>query len=89
MAANDPGPAPALVSAKTDEDSIKADVQVRHDNDSMGELDRPVAPDQFDERFQTGKYELWAYYSYYIGNNVSIFCLVEDVAALHCCVHAH
>lgn len=71
-AANDPGPALAMASAKTgEEESIKADVQVRHDQDSLGESERPVAPDQFDERFQTGKYELWAYYSYYIGNNVS------------------
>lgn len=74
-AANDPGPAPALaVSANPEDDAGKADVQVRHErDDAEGELgeDRPVAPDQFDVRFQTGKYELWAYYSYYIGNNVS------------------
>ncbi|KAF2099009.1 hypothetical protein NA57DRAFT_38857 [Rhizodiscina lignyota] len=33
------------------------------------DAERPVAPDQFDEQFETGKWEIWAYYSYYIGNN--------------------
>jgi hypothetical protein len=37
---------------------------------SLVEEDRPVAPDQFDEQYETGKYELWAWYAYYIGNNV-------------------
>ncbi|KIW75257.1 hypothetical protein Z517_12031 [Fonsecaea pedrosoi CBS 271.37] len=31
--------------------------------------DRPVAPDQFDPKYQTSKWERWAYYCYYIGNN--------------------
>ncbi|KAJ5081777.1 hypothetical protein NUU61_010041 [Penicillium alfredii] len=31
--------------------------------------DRPVAPDQFDERYRTTRKEVWAYYAYYIGNN--------------------
>ena len=29
----------------------------------------PVAPDQFDPKYETTKWEIWAYYSYYIGNN--------------------
>ena len=33
------------------------------------ESDHPVAPDQFDPKYQTDKKEIWAYYSYYIGNN--------------------
>ncbi|KAB8339325.1 hypothetical protein FH972_022258 [Carpinus fangiana] len=50
--------------------------------DDVGEIreveESPVAPDQFDERFETSRNELWAYYaiidtndhpSYYIGNN--------------------
>jgi len=28
-----------------------------------------VAPDQFDPAYETSKWEIWAYYSYYIGNN--------------------
>ncbi|KAK5701392.1 hypothetical protein LTR17_022628 [Elasticomyces elasticus] len=35
----------------------------------LAEEEHPVAPDQFDERFETSKYEIWSYYSYYIGNN--------------------
>lgn len=36
---------------------------------SMEEEERPVAPDQFDERYETNKWEIWSYYAYYIGNN--------------------
>ncbi|KAF4177161.1 hypothetical protein CNMCM8694_001179 [Aspergillus lentulus] len=41
------------------------------DNKESEEL---VAPDVFDERYRTTKWELWAYYAYYIGNNgLSLF----------------
>lgn len=30
---------------------------------------QPIAPDQFDPQWETSKWEIWAYYSYYIGNN--------------------
>lgn len=36
---------------------------------AAAEEDHPVAPDQFDPRFETGRWEIWAYYAYYIGNN--------------------
>lgn len=29
----------------------------------------PIAPDQFDPKWETTKTEIWAYYAYYIGNN--------------------
>ena len=29
----------------------------------------PTAPDQFHPHYETSKYEIWAYYAYYIGNN--------------------
>ncbi|KAJ5273243.1 hypothetical protein N7478_008368 [Penicillium angulare] len=33
-----------------------------------------IVPDQFDENYRTSKREIWAYYSYYIGNNgLSLF----------------
>lgn len=33
-----------------------------------------VAPDVFDEKYRTTKWEIWAYYAYYIGNNgLSLF----------------
>ena len=35
--------------------------------DSSEEL--PIAPDQFDPQYETSRWEIWAYYSYYIGNN--------------------
>ena len=31
--------------------------------------EEPIAPDQFDATYETSKWEIWAYYSYYIGNN--------------------
>lgn len=38
------------------------------DLDDFGE-EHPVAPDQFDPKYETTKWERWAYYCYYIGNN--------------------
>jgi hypothetical protein len=71
MASNDLGPAPQMVGAAA-EDTIKGDVAVRNKSgDLIVEDGKPVAPDQFEPKYETGKYELWAYYSYYIGNNVS------------------
>ncbi|GIJ88787.1 hypothetical protein Asppvi_007714 [Aspergillus pseudoviridinutans] len=38
------------------------------------ESEELVAPDVFDERYRTTKWEIWAYYAYYIGNNgLSLF----------------
>lgn len=31
--------------------------------------DRPVAPDQFDPKYEATQKEIWSYYSYYCGNN--------------------
>ncbi|KAK5403070.1 hypothetical protein LTR06_010163 [Exophiala xenobiotica] len=33
------------------------------------EEERPIAPDQFDPRYETTRWERWAYYCFYIGNN--------------------
>jgi hypothetical protein len=33
------------------------------------EDEHPVAPDQFDPKYETTRWEIWAYYSYYIGDN--------------------
>jgi len=46
----------------------EADLYGPSGNNGTGE-ERPVAPDQFDPKYQTTKWEIWAYYSYYIGNN--------------------
>lgn len=79
MASNDLGPAPVLKDTPaTADDAIRGDAEVRSTGKgSVVELNaKPVAPDQFDDRYETGKYELWAYYSYYIGNNVSLFAFL-------------
>lgn len=33
------------------------------DVDVQDESERPIAPDQFDERYRTTRKEIWAYYS--------------------------
>ena len=55
------------VASADKEDPTKGAVE--EEDGQLVEEDRPVAPDQFDEKYETSKYEIWAYYSYYIGNN--------------------
>ena len=57
MASNDPGLAPMGANA---EDPMKGAVEEDKDG-RLIEDDRPVAPDQFDEKYQTDKREIWAY----------------------------
>ncbi|CAK1360005.1 unnamed protein product [Cercospora beticola] len=64
MASADPGLAQASAPA---EDPTKG--AIVKDNDSLVETEHPVAPDQHDLRYETSRNEIWAYYSYYIGNN--------------------
>jgi len=64
MAANDPGLAQVAVPAV---DPAKG--MVEDSKDGTAEEDHPVAPDQFDEKYETSKWEVWSWYSYYIGNN--------------------
>ena len=61
MASNDPG----FAVMPAAEDPQKGDIEVS----SLPGEDRPVAPDQFDPQYETSKWEIWAYYAYYIGNN--------------------
>ena len=60
MASNDP----AFVPPAT-EDMKKGSIE----DHGIYEEDRPVAPDQFDPRYETSRREIWAYYLYYVGNN--------------------
>lgn len=62
MAATDPG----FVVMPLAEDPQKGGIE-NPSQDSSDEL--PVAPDQFDPQYETTRWEIWAYYSYYIGNN--------------------
>lgn len=66
MAAADPGF--AATSAVFAVDPTKGMVEEQKDG-TMVEEEQPVAPDQFDERYETTRLEIWSYYSYYIGNN--------------------
>lgn len=65
MASTDPGLAQVAATA---EDPIKGAIY-KDDGELMEEEDRPVAPDQFDVRYETTKKEIWAWYGYYMGNN--------------------
>lgn len=47
--------------------SIAKDLDVGGDPGPLEE-DRPIAPDQFDPRFETSKAEIYSYYCYYVGN---------------------
>jgi hypothetical protein len=58
MAAPDPGLATLAADA---EDPKKGGLE-EHDG-VVAETERPVAPDQFDEHYETSKWEIWAYYS--------------------------
>lgn len=65
MAAADPGLAQLAAPA---EDPDKGMVVTDPAEGAIIE-EHPIAPDQFDERFETSRYEIWAWYAYYIGNN--------------------
>lgn len=60
MASNDPG----FAVMPTAEDPKSGGIEAS----SLTE-EQPVAPDQFDPAYETSRWEIWAYYSYYIGNN--------------------
>jgi hypothetical protein len=53
MASNDPGLAPLNAPA---EDPTKGAIDVPND-------DTPVAPDQFDPKYETTRKEIWSYYA--------------------------
>ncbi|RMY98483.1 hypothetical protein D0862_07566 [Hortaea werneckii] len=65
MAANDPGLAQTAAAA---EDPSKGMVENTKDAGILEET-HAIAPDQFDQKYETSKYEVWSWYSYYIGNN--------------------
>ncbi|KAE8147445.1 autophagy-related protein 22-like protein [Aspergillus avenaceus] len=52
----------------------KSPEPLAEEENSGKDLEQVVVPDQFDEKYQTTKWEIWAYYAYYIGNNgLSLF----------------
>lgn len=44
-------------------DKKKGDETVTQDAVLDPDLEQPVAPDQFDNKYQTSKWEIWAYYT--------------------------
>ncbi|KAL5114547.1 hypothetical protein ACEQ8H_007580 [Pleosporales sp. CAS-2024a] len=62
MASNDAGLAPLSAWAE-------AATQGAVDVPSDRYQDTPVAPDQFDPKYETTRKEIWSYYSYYVGDN--------------------
>jgi len=77
MAANDPGLAP--VGALADDAAQGAITQ--HKDGTHVEEHRTTVPDQFDSRFETGRFEIWAWYAYYVGNNgLSLFNFAPTAA---------
>jgi hypothetical protein len=88
MAANDPGLA---IAAAPGDDTLKGAIvkdsatpavtksPIASEEDDQEQ--KVVAPDQFDARFETSRNEIWAYYSYYIGNNgLSLFNFAPTAA---------
>lgn len=77
MAANDPGVPPlgALYPAagenekETDVSNSGNGVDAGLGKGAAKGVEEVVAPDQFDEHYETSKREIWSYYAYYIGNN--------------------
>ena len=53
------------------DDTVPGDLEKEAYSPSPAASDdeQPVAPDQFDPKYETSRWEIWAYYSYYIGNN--------------------
>lgn len=68
MATNDPGLAPVGAIA---EDPAKGAVDVPAD-------DAPVAPDQFDPKYETTRWEIWAYYRWVTLSSVIGYCLPNN-----------
>lgn len=66
MSVANAGIAAAATSAQAEDP--KRDYSVPSNPDEEDEQG-PIAPDQFDPNYETTKWERWAYYCYYIGNN--------------------
>src|SRR4051794_7191274 len=57
-----------LISA-SGEDPPKSVLTVPSSSPPGSLSDHPIAPDQFDPKWETDRVEIWSYYAYYIGNN--------------------
>ncbi|PWY73584.1 MFS general substrate transporter [Aspergillus heteromorphus CBS 117.55] len=58
----------------TPDERKSQDLDIAREIDKDQEDVERLAPDQIDDRYRTTKWEIWAYYAYYIGNNgLSLF----------------
>ncbi|GKZ24513.1 hypothetical protein AbraIFM66951_006091 [Aspergillus brasiliensis] len=48
------------------------------------DVEQRVAPDQIDDNYRTTRWEIWAYYAYYIGNNGLSLFTITDFAPTAC-----
>ncbi|GAA82339.1 autophagy protein [Aspergillus luchuensis IFO 4308] len=54
------------------------ELNVVHELDQDKDVERRVAPDQVEDKYRTTRWEIWAYYAYYIGNNgLSLFTKID------------
>lgn len=66
MSVANAGIAAAATSAEAEDPKRQYSVPSNPDEE---EEEGPIAPDQFDPKYETTKWERWSYYCYYIGNN--------------------
>ena len=68
-----PDAEPDAQASHIDETSGVAEKKTGYDKEDPDVLSnvRPVAPDQFDSRYETSRWEIWAYYAYYVGMSLS------------------
>ncbi|PYI08205.1 autophagy protein [Aspergillus sclerotiicarbonarius CBS 121057] len=60
------------------------DVNVVREVDQERDVEQRVAPDQIDDKYRTTRWEIWAYYAYYIGNNGLSLFIDTDFAPTAC-----
>ena len=65
-----PDAEPDAQASHADENSGVVEKKNFEDSDIRSEV-RGIAPDQFDTRYEASRWEIWAYYAYYVGMPVS------------------
>lgn len=62
MSVPNAGPTPVALAIDA-EDVRKSLPDINATGQPDSDEDRPIAPDQFDPKYETSKWEIWAYYS--------------------------
>lgn len=61
MSAPNAGPTPVAIGVESSD--VRKSIPDINDSSPESDEERPVAPDQFDPKYETTRYEIWAYYS--------------------------